>query len=214
MNEERGFAEASAAIAGLSAGRRAALAVVARHGDVDAETVGRELVLSGSAVRQQMAALCSEGLVAYRQPPRGRGRPRNRYHLTPAGEAFFPQVSHMVLAETMRFLERAHPRVLDEAMAELYGSWSAHGGIGVPIEEIGAAFEKHGFLVRTDEEDGTLVVRIGHCPLAAAARRFPRFCAAEHEALRAAFPGAAVERPVHRLDGGSLCVYEFRVRCP
>ena len=66
-------------------------------GPQSAAVIARRLGVTSAAIRQHLAKLQAEGLVAFEDHAAGVGRPRRRWHLTEKGHGRFPD-SHAGLA--------------------------------------------------------------------------------------------------------------------
>jgi predicted ArsR family transcriptional regulator len=206
-----------ASLPGLSEGRGAVLRALAQQGEATAERLAEELGLSLSGVRQQLALLEASGIVIHRRGETTRGRPRHNYSLTPAGDAYFPQIHAALFLEILGILERGHPEIFQEvldALAGLRKPADTAAFEGAPEEErlsyIRDLYQAQGFLMDIDQREGVITVRLGHCPIATTARRYPQFCAYEERALHDAFPERTLTRVAHRLSGAAVCQYELR----
>jgi predicted ArsR family transcriptional regulator len=210
--------EPGASLPGLSEGRGAVLRALAQHGEATAERLADELGLSLSGVRQQLALLEASGIVSHRRGASTRGRPRHNYSLTPAGDAYFPQIHAALLLEILGLLERDHPEVFQEildGLADLRKPADPAAFERAPEEErlayIRDLYQAQGFLIDIEQAPDVISVRLGHCPIATTARRYPQFCAYEERALQDAFPDRTLNRRVHRLNGAAVCLYELRL---
>src|SRR5580700_5780471 len=59
-------------------------------GEAQAETLASRLEITVQAVRQRLDRLLHENMVEYSDQPRGRGRPRRMWSLTPRAMSLFP----------------------------------------------------------------------------------------------------------------------------
>src|SRR4249919_2658227 len=81
----------------LSAGRLAVLSLIKREGPVSADSLAEKLNLTAMAVRQHLAALAADGLAAFAESPRPRGRPVQLWSATANANPYFAD-SHSALA--------------------------------------------------------------------------------------------------------------------
>src|SRR3712207_817451 len=65
------------------------------------------------SLRQQLAGLAAEGLVASRPVPSGPGRPRSRWSLTASGLALFPRAYGQLTTELLGYLDDDDPALVD-----------------------------------------------------------------------------------------------------
>jgi len=189
-----------------------------RSGRLTARELGARLGLSLNAIRHHLKELEAEGIIAYvRQAHAGVGAPSFAYHLSPAGEAFFPQryketlnalldhvVEHEGRAAAVAFLESHYSSLAERMAPELEGATPAER-----MEIVARARNDEGYMAEGHATFccGTLTEH--HCALRAVAERFPEICAAEERFLHRVL-GAKVERKLHLLAGDAACQYKVR----
>src|SRR5579872_2145228 len=88
-----------------SSGRKAVLSVLKREGPVSADTMGEKLGVTAMAVRQHLYGLMEEGLAAYDEQAKGRGRPVKLWRATEKANARFAD-AHSALASDLIFQMR------------------------------------------------------------------------------------------------------------
>lgn len=120
--------EAIQRASGLSEMRQAILGILKRDGARTIRDLAAELQVTYEAVRQQLTQLARDGwLVRRRETPAGTegarpvGRPRSRYHLTPAGDHLFPK-SYDGLSVALLDAVKGH--FGEEGLLEVIGSLS------------------------------------------------------------------------------------------
>ena len=79
------------ALTSMSRARSSLLCTLKTGGEATADGLATELGLTVAAVRQQLAPLQDEGLVAHREERSGRGRPRPLVLSDPGGRDLVPQ---------------------------------------------------------------------------------------------------------------------------
>lgn len=207
--------QASAAIRSLPDGRRRIVSALKRNGELDAEAIARAVEMTPSGVRQHMAALLRDDLVAFRSESAGPGRPRYLYRLTEAGDALFPRryadLTNELLGyladedpELLRriFVRRAERRLAD-ALARTDGL-----GLGERVAEIAGILDDDGYLADwVRQEDGTYLIREHNCAVLNVALHFGHACGTELQFLQALLPDATVQRVAHRVAGQHACAY-------
>ena len=146
------------ALTGMSRPRSNLLRVMKTSGETTAESLAAELGLTVAAVRQQLATLQEEGLVAYRDERSGRGRPRRWYCLTPAAETFFPKRYGQLANQLLGFIEEADPRLVGDAFQRRAEQRRARaetrlGGLDfdAAVVELAAILDEDGYLARAGE---------------------------------------------------------------
>ena len=200
--------------------RGAILLELKRAGRLTARDLAEKLNVSLNAVRHHLKELEAEGVILYRREQRGVGAPTFAYHLSPAGEALFPQRYKEVLTELLdRVMENSGRATvvsaLESRFAELSRKLQAELTDAPPsrrMEVVLHALVEGGFMAEWQEgQDANDAFRLTehNCAIRAVAERFPEVCEAEarflHEVL-----AAVVEREAHILAGCSACEYSVR----
>jgi DeoR family transcriptional regulator, suf operon transcriptional repressor len=188
-------------------------------GETTAEGLAAELGLTVAAVRQQLATLQEEGLVAYRDDRSRRGRPRRWYCLTPAAETFFPKRYGQLANQLLGFIEEADPALVGDAFqrrAEQRRARAETRLIGLDFDaavtELAAILDEDGYLARAEKvADGFWRIAELNCAILDVARQHGSACSTELGFIRSVLPGASVERVSHLLSGGRSCAYEIRL---
>jgi DeoR family suf operon transcriptional repressor len=205
-------------LATLPPTRAALLRELKRTGEARAELLAERLGITVSGVRQQLAALQGDGLVAWREQRSGPGRPKHLWSLAPAGEALFPQAYDDLSNELLdgvaaedpdlvgRLFARRRERRIAQARARLAGL-----DLAARVAELARILDDDGYEATwLEQPDGTFLVVEQHCAIFAVARRYRHACASEIEFIRAVLPDAAVERVSHIVEGATHCAYEIR----
>lgn len=191
------------------------------HGALTAMALGRQLGTTGEAARQQLVRLADEGLVAASSVPSGVGRPTQKWELTPAAQARFPD-THAAL--TVQLLDIIRDSLGESALDEIIGkremhtraayeaAMAEHAKLRDRVVALTNLRSAEGYMAEWREaEDGSLVLIENHCPICAAAMTCQGFCRAELEVFRTVLgPGAEVERTEHIVKGGRRCTYVIR----
>jgi DeoR family suf operon transcriptional repressor len=196
--------------------RRAILTAVKRAGSCTVADLAGPLGLTTAAVRQQLLRLEEDGLVVHHASGDGRGRPAHRYELAPSAEALFPkrygdlttellgylggpdssEVRRLFAERGKRRLEGASPRLADRSLEE-------------QVAELTRILDEDGYLADvTRLSDGGWRITEHNCAILTVASGFRQACSSELAFIRAALPGARVERVAHLMDGAHVCAYE------
>ena len=212
--------ETAGAAVGLNAqseGRRGVLLAIKQAGEASAEQIARSVGVTVSAVRQHLAALEGQGLVAHRDERSGPGRPRRRYCITPAGEALWPkrygqltdQLLDFVGQESLELVDKVFTR-LGEARVERAAERLSGLGFDARIEELTRILDEDGYLAecRREANESWLVVE-HNCAILDVARRYGAACNSELAFLRAAMPDASIDRIKHKMAGDFVCAYRI-----
>ncbi|MGH9136979.1 MAG: helix-turn-helix transcriptional regulator [Acidimicrobiales bacterium] len=187
-----------------------------------ANELAEELGLTGSAVRQHLDALAELGLVvAHDTRPEGRGRPAQRWELTPLAGSLFPD-RHAEL--TVGMLDLVREEFGDSGLDRLIDARTRHQQTAYeaalrPARTVAARARRladirsaEGYaaeVVAAPDGDGMLLVE-HHCPICEAAEACQGFCRGELELFRSVLPGTEIEREQHILDGDARCTYRIR----
>ncbi len=187
-----------------------------------AAAVGDALSISGEAARQQLAKMAEEGLVEpVTVAPRGRGRPRQLWHLTAEGNSHFPD-GHAELTATLltTVVQQLGPAALDavitarenETLQRYRDELADRPDLAARVEGLAAIRSREGYMADSwQEDDGSLMLVENHCPICAAATACAGFCRSELETFRSVL-SAKVERSEHILLGARRCAYRITPR--
>ncbi|MFS8054409.1 MarR family transcriptional regulator [Rhizobium sp. BR 317] len=185
-----------------------------------ASTIGGALGISSEAARQQLTKMGEEGLVEpVTEAASGRGRPRQFWHLTAAGNRQFPD-GHADLTATLlaTMAEQLGQGAVDavisaretETLKRYRSEIEVTADLPSRVATLDAIRTREGYMAdHWQEEDGSLVLVENHCPICAAATVCAGFCRSELETFRATL-GADVEREEHILLGARRCAYRIR----
>ncbi|ANK84815.1 MULTISPECIES: helix-turn-helix transcriptional regulator [unclassified Rhizobium] len=182
--------------------------------------IGDALGISGEAARQQLAKLAEEGLVEpVTVAAAGRGRPRQLWHLTAAGNRRFPDGHAELTANLLGTLvDQLGAGALDtvisareaETLKRYRHELENAGDLAARVEGLAAIRTREGYMADSwQQADGSFMLVENHCPICAAATACAGFCRSELETFRAAL-GADVERSEHILTGARRCAYRIR----
>lgn len=218
--------EASTALASvlerLPATRRALLLALKKRGELGAEELAGILTITPSAVRQHLAGLVGDGLVAHREIKGSPGRPKHRYHLTPAAEGLFPKAYGELTNELLEYVEDSAPELLEQIFAKrrqrrIEGARVRLDGLRFEerVRELGRILDEDGYLADVvDGEDGGYRIVEHNCAIFSVARKYGLACSTELEFIRAALPDAKIDRVKHMLAGAYVCAYEVKPKKP
>ena len=205
----------------LSGTRRALLISIKQRGGADVQSLADELFLSPSAVRQQLALLAEEGLIAYRVDRGGPGRPTHTYFVTPVGDDYFPQAYDEMLHVVLSVLEAEGHQISEEALnrmaaltfggdESLWAGKSADDRLTSLLQKLREGGFYPGEPLR---EGGEIRIRLQHCPSSNVATRHPALCEAEERCM-SKWLGRDVRRGADRRAGNDYCEYVFPVSFP
>ncbi|MBB4480038.1 helix-turn-helix transcriptional regulator [Rhizobium etli] len=198
------------------------LILIKTEGPQLAAAIGDALGISGEAARQQLARMAEEGLVEpVTVAAAGRGRPRQAWHLTAAGNRRFPDGHAELTANLLATLtEQLGAAALDtvisareaETLKRYRKELETAGDLAARVEGLAAIRTREGYMADSWREgDGSFMLVENHCPICAAATACAGFCRSELETFRAVL-GAEVERSEHILAGARRCAYRITPR--
>ncbi len=196
------------------------LLLIKTEGPQLASAIGDALAITAEAARQQLVKMAEEGLVEpVTEPASGRGRPRQLWHLTAAGNQSFPD-RHAELTATLlsTMVAQLGPDALDRVIAareeETLGRYRQEvtaPDLDTRVRQLAEVRTGEGYMADSwQAEDGSLLLVENHCPICAAASACAGFCRSELETFRAIL-GAPVEREEHILHGARRCAYRIGV---
>ena len=198
------------------------LILIKTEGPQLAAAIGDALGISGEAARQQLARMAEEGLVEpVTVAAAGRGRPRQLWHLTAAGNRRFPDGHAELTANLLATLtEQLGAAALDtvisaretETLKRYRRELETAGDLAARVDGLAAIRTREGYMADSwREADGSFMLVENHCPICAAASVCAGFCRSELETFRAVL-GAEVERSEHILAGARRCAYRIPPR--
>ncbi|HZT65954.1 MAG TPA: ArsR family transcriptional regulator [Acidimicrobiales bacterium] len=213
----------TAALDSLAPTRRSILCEIKRRGEAATDELAEAEALTVSAVRQHLAALAADGLVAHRQEPAsdGRGgRPRHLYRLTPRAHGLFPAAYGELTNELLGYFSEASPELVDDAFqrrrrrrTEAARARLAGHDFAGKVAELARILDEDGYLADFERlDDGTWRITEHNCAIFGVARRYGQACSSEIEFLREALPEADIERVAHMVAGAHMCSYRVAPR--
>ncbi|MHC4953684.1 MAG: helix-turn-helix transcriptional regulator [Planctomycetota bacterium] len=177
------------------------------------------LDVTSMAVRQHLGGLRDDGLVDFRDEPKGVGRPRRIWELTRASADRFPD-SHdelalgMIDAVRRAFGAEGLEKLIRERVNAQAAAYRARMPDDLPgrVRMLSRIRSEEGYLAECKKEkDGSWTLAENHCPICAAAEVCQGLCAGELDLFRRVLGrGVKVERTEHLLDGARRCVYRIQ----
>jgi predicted ArsR family transcriptional regulator len=200
---------------------RGRIVALLKIGGMTSDDVARDLGLTRSAVRLQMAGLEREGVVRRVGKRPGTTRPSHVFALTPEVEqllsrAYVPLLSHLVdvvadalPADRLEALLRQAGRGLAR---ELTGGRRVPGGLASRVAAVSDLLNARLGATTRVERNGHFVIRGAACPLAALTARHPGACLAM-ESLVGEIVGVPARECCDRGDRPRCC-FEIQGRPP
>ena len=182
-------------------------------------TVGQlteALHISQMGVRQHLAILEAEGLIAYYREKQGRGRPRHIYQLTDEANGLFPTTYANFAVGLMHEVAKFNgPGFINkvfrgrmESQLETYQQRLAGKALRERIEELARIRDEEGYMARFEEAEDDYILTEHNCPIAVIAQEYPRVCEIELALFRQSL-GAKVVREEHLMQGSHKCCYRI-----
>jgi DeoR family transcriptional regulator, suf operon transcriptional repressor len=200
--------------------RRAILLTIKKQGEARAEELASALGITPSAIRQHLAALLGEGLVAIREQRGSAGRPKHVYSVTTQAEVLFPKTYGELTCELLdyagaegpgtveRLFERRRQRRAADAEVRLAGKT-----FDDRVAELARILDEDGYLADAERcDDGEWRIVEHNCAILEVAVRYGQACSSDLEFLRDAMPDAHIDRVSHMASGEHHCAYRVRPR--
>ena len=188
------------------------------RGPLATNALSRALGITAVGIRQHLAKLHAEGLVAFDDQAGEIGRPKRFWRLTAKGHGRFPDTHgdltvNLIAGIRSVFGEAGLDRLIavrqEAAVATYRSALAPCSGLEDRVRTIARLRTEEGYMAEFEvEPDGSFLLIENHCPICVAAKNCQGFCRSELELFRAAFgAGASVIRQEHLLSGGRRCVY-------
>lgn len=178
-----------------------------------------ELKVTMEGARFQLLKLANEGLVQATTEAKGRGRPKQIWSLTEAGNARFPD-RHQDLA--LRLLCNMHKTLSPETLKEVLDATAKSTtekyqeelktvtGLDQKVRVLAEIRNREGYMAEYVNEGSSYLLIENHCPIQAAATCCSRFCQSEQDMFTAILGDQVrLERLEHILEGQRRCVYRI-----
>ncbi len=189
--------------------------------------LANRLGLTHNAIRQHLEGLETNGLVQRLDAvsPGGRGRPSNRWTLTPLATELFPDRHRDLTVDLISSIrntlgEPALTRVVHDRSQRQLASYrstvpgpTSGASLGDRVQALADARSAEGYMAEVIVEEPRIVTLIEHhCPISSAAEECLVLCAEELDVFRAALGSdVAVERTTHLLSGDRRCTYRVSI---
>ena len=193
------------------------------RGPLAAATLARALGITVVGIRQHLAKLNAEGLVAFDEQAGEIGRPKRFWRLTAKGHGRFPD-THGELTVSLiggirsvfgdAGLDRLIETRQEAAVAAYRKALRPYSSLEDRVRAVARLRTEEGYMAEFEAEpSGSFLLIEYHCPICAAAKTCQGFCRSELELFRAAFGAdTSVTRQEHLLSDGRRCVYRISTR--
>jgi len=177
------------------------------------------LGITAMGVRQHLARLAEDGLVAFADERRSVGRPKRYWRLTEKAEARFPDTHAQVAVELIGAVDKLFgadglDRLIQLREDDMRARYRAElDGLALPLrlKRLADLRRAEGYMAAVEKEkDGSFILIENHCPICAAAKACQGFCRSELAIFRELLNGCTVERTDHILAGARRCAYRIR----
>src|SRR5262249_29112223 len=190
------------------------------RGPLAAGALARTLGITVVGVRQHLAKLQAEGLVAFDDQAGEIGRPKRVWRLTAKGHGRFPDTHgdltvNLIGGIRSVFGEAGLDRLIEArqeaAVAAYRSALELCSSLEDRVRTVARLRTEEGYMAEFEAEpDGSFLLIENHCPICAAAKMCQGFCRSELDLFRAAFgAGTSVLRQEHLLSDGRRCVYRL-----
>ena len=188
------------------------------RGPLPTSALARVLGITVVGIRQHLAKLHAEGLVAFDDQAGAIGRPKRFWRLTAKGHGRFPDTHgdltvNLIGGIRSLFGEAGLDRLIEARQAAAVAAYRRAlepcSGLEDRVRTLARLRTEEGYLAEFEAQpDGGFLLIENHCPICAAAKTCQGFCRSELELFRAAFgAGTSVTRLEHLLSDGRRCVY-------
>ena len=188
------------------------------RGPLATSALARAFGITVVGIRQHLAKLHAEGLVAFDDQAGEIGRPKRVWRLTAKGHGRFPDTHgdltvNLIAGIRLVFGEAGLDRLIaarqDSAVMAYRRALEPCSGLEDRVRTVARLRSEEGYMAEFEAEpDGSFLLIENHCPICAAAKTCQGFCRSELELFRAAFGvGTSVMRQEHLLSDGRRCVY-------
>lgn len=200
--------------------KRALLQLMKRQGEVSLDDAEEAMGLARTTLREHLAGLERDGLVAHYAKRQGRGRPSLRYRLTEDGERLFPIRDGVLLRELLVYLQQEGPADL---LNDFFGRfWERRlrevkhrlehvepGDLNGKLEVLEQILHEQGFMPEVQATDEEIVVRECNCPFPEAVKQTRVPCRLEAQFIEQVLQSEA-RRVSYIPEGSTACTYAFQ----
>jgi predicted ArsR family transcriptional regulator len=201
--------------------RQRIIELLKRDGPQDAESLARQLGLTGMAVRRHLYELEREKLATHEAEPRPMGRPAKLWRLTRDADRFFPDghsclVLDLIASLTKEFGPRGIEKLIasrSRAQVERYQQiLPREAPLRRRLEKLAALRTEEGYMADVlRQPDGSFLLVENHCPICTAATACTGLCSAELDVFREVLgTEVELERIEHILQGARRCAYRVK----
>lgn len=183
------------------------------------DELSKELEITRNAVRQHLAALETDGLIAPGSTRPSGGRPQQLYVLTERGKEVFPRHYSWFAQLLVETIAREHGiEGMGERLsamgagvaAQLRGQYPALETRAQKVEKLAEVMDQLGYNARSAAAaDSAPVIEADNCVFHELAMKDPAICEFDL-AMMGAFTGSKVDHQECMARGGNVCRFKFR----
>lgn len=197
--------------------RQNILQLLRRNGQMTALELSQELNIGAVGIRQHLALLERDGLVAVSGVRRNIGRPSHLYMLTPEAEQHFPKQYDRFALDVLNFIcADGGSDVVDQvfearrkALVQAYAPRLHGKSRGEKVAELAKILAEQGYMCEYEQlNDGSYMLTEHNCPIDCIARRYSQSCHQELK-LYEELLGVPIERETTIVSGGHCCRYRI-----
>jgi len=189
-------------------------------GPQSATQLAQRFGVTPMAVRLQLQALVSEGMVSFTDERRKLGRPSPLWSLTPAAARMFPDSHSDLTVELLRamrttFGEEGLDRLVGERSRQQRDGYrrrmpGADAPVAARVQALASIRKDEGYMAEWSRDGTGWLLAENHCRICAAAAVCQGFCRDELEIFRDLLGGdVTVVRVEHLLAGARRCAYRI-----
>jgi predicted ArsR family transcriptional regulator len=183
------------------------------------DEIARAIGVTRTAVRQHLASLMQEGLVAAGETRPTGGRPERLFMLTPQGREEFPRRYSWFAQLLIEAIEREHGkaglrvrlgRIAAAVVTGIRQGVPATGSRREKVEALSALMDELGYDARTARDlEGAPTIEADNCVFHELAARNPEVCHFDL-ALLSGYTGSKVTLHECMARGGHVCRFQFK----
>ena len=183
------------------------------------DEIARAIGVTRTAVRQHLASLLQEGLVAAGDTRPTGGRPERLFVLTPLGREEFPRRYSWFAQLLIEAIEREHGkaglrvrlgRIAAAVVAGIRQGVPAAGSRRQKVEALSALMDELGYDARTARDlEGAPTIEADNCVFHELAAKNPEVCQFDL-ALLSGYTGSKVTLHECMARGGHVCRFQFK----
>ncbi|HLO02543.1 MAG TPA: HTH domain-containing protein [Symbiobacteriaceae bacterium] len=200
-----------------SSTRERFLSLLLRHkAGLTIDELSEQLAISRNAVRQHLAALERDGLVAAGGVRRGVGRPSQVYLLTPLGAEQFPRQYSLLSGWILSATKALHGtegtslilKQIANGLAEQLAPRIAGGTLAEKAEAVADVLTELGYEAATEQGDSGPAITAINCVYHHLAAEYPEVCELDIRLIEQ-LTGARVEHTECMVRGGQSCRFRL-----